>query len=94
MPAVDGQALSPGVYERLVTNELQLRLEALDAALVDRTVLDRVDAHEILSRHLATLTRRALRSVPGDDAASLAHKVSLANQIAEAIIALAPEVAR
>jgi superfamily II DNA or RNA helicase/HKD family nuclease len=90
---VDGEALSPGVYERLVTNELQLRLDELDAALVDRTVLDPVDAHEILSRHLATLTRRALRSVPGEGVTALAHKVGLANQIAQAIIALVPEVA-
>jgi hypothetical protein len=47
---VDGQAFSTAVNEPLVTNELELRLEELDAALVDRTVLDQVDAHEILSR--------------------------------------------
>ena len=90
---VDRQPLSTGIYERLVTNELQLRIAELDGALVDRTVLDPVDAHEILTRHLATLTRRAIASVSGDDAATLARKVTLANQIAQAIIGLAPDVA-
>jgi superfamily II DNA or RNA helicase/HKD family nuclease len=85
--------LTPGIYERLVTNELQLRLAELDAAFVDRGPLDASDAHEVLARHLATLARRAFRSVPGDDAAALARQVALANQIAEAIIALAPDVA-
>jgi hypothetical protein len=92
MPIVEGQGLSTGIYERLVTNELQRRLEELDAALVDRTVLHPVDAHEILSRHLATIIRRALGSIPGDNPAALGRKVALADQIAEAIIAIAPEV--
>lgn len=85
--------LTPGIYERLVTNQLQLRLAELDAAFVDRGPLDPADADEILARHVAALTRRALRSVPGDDAAALARQVALANQIAEAIITLAPDVA-
>ncbi len=85
--------LTPGIYERLVTSQLQLRLAELDASLVERGPLDPADAHEILARHVAALTRRALRSVPGDDAAALAGQVALANQIAEAIISLAPDVA-
>jgi len=84
--------LTPGIYEQLVTDGLQLRLAAVDAALVDRDPLDPADAHDILARHLSALARRALRSVPGDDAAALARQVALANEIAEAIIALAPEV--
>ena len=83
--------LTPGIYERLVTNELQRRLAELDAALVDRGPLDVGDAHEVLAYHLATLARRALRSVPGDDAEALARQVALANQIAEAIIAVTPD---
>jgi hypothetical protein len=85
--------LTPGIYEQLVTKELQLRLAALDNALVDRDSLDLADAHEVLTRHLADLARRALRSVPGDDAAALAGQVALANEIAQAIIAIAPDVA-
>jgi superfamily II DNA or RNA helicase len=85
--------LTPGIYEQLITNELHLRLAALDKALVDRGSLDRADAHEVLTRHLAGLARRALRSVPGDDAAALARQVAVANEIAHAIIAIAPDVA-
>ncbi len=85
--------LTPGIYEQLVTNELQLRLAEIDAALVDRGPLDPADASEILVRHLTTLARRVLRSVPGGDAAALARQVALANRIAETIIALAPDVA-
>jgi hypothetical protein len=85
--------LTPGIYEQLITNELHLRLAALDKALVDRGSLDLVDTHEVLTRHLAGLARRALRSVPGDDAAALARQVALANEIAHAIIAIAPDVA-
>jgi superfamily II DNA or RNA helicase len=85
--------LTPGIYERLVTNELHLRLGELDASFVDRGTLDPADANDILAHHLGTLTRRALRSVPGSDAAALARQVDLANQIAKAIIAIAPDVA-
>ena len=84
--------LTPGVYEQLVTKQLQLRLAAIDDALVDRGELDPADAHQILASHLGDLARRALRSVPGDDAAAVARQVALANQIAAAIIAIAPDV--
>src|SRR5579862_3377356 len=82
--------LTPGIYEQLVTNELQRRLESVDPSLVDRGPLDVGDAHEILARHLAILARRALLSVPGADSEALARQVVLANQIAEAILAVTP----
>src|SRR4051812_32843781 len=85
--------LSPGIYERLITNELQIRLAQLDPALVDRDPLDPADAYEVLARHLEMLTRRALRSIAGDDAEALADQVALANRIADAIVALAPGTA-
>src|SRR5436309_88083 len=83
--------LPPGIYEQIVTDELQRRLRVLDPALVDRGPLDPGDAHEVLARHLAELARRALRSVTGADAAALVRQVDLANQIAEAIATLAPD---
>ena len=51
--------------------------------------LDPADAHDPLTRHLATLISRALQAVPnGDD--KLRHQVELANRIAEAIATLSP----
>src|SRR5688500_7279250 len=85
--------LTPGIYERLITNDLQLRLAALDDTLVDRGRLDAADGYEVLSRHLSNLIRRALRSVSGDDAVALARQVDLANEVAQAIMAIAPDVA-
>ena len=71
--------LTPGIYEQFVTNELQSGLAAIHAARDDRDPLDPVDAHEVLTRHLATLVRRALRSVAGDDAVALTQLVARAN---------------
>ncbi len=85
--------LTPGIYESLVTKQLELRLAELNDELIDRSPLDAGDAHEILARHLTTLARRALRSIPGDGAEALAQQVDLTNRIAEVIIALAPNMA-
>jgi superfamily II DNA or RNA helicase len=82
-----------GIYDRIVTDELQSRLTSMDPTLVERGPLDPGDAHEVLARHLAALIRRALRSVSGDDASSIARQVEMANKIAETIVALAPHAA-
>lgn len=76
--------LTPGVYEQLVTKQLQLRLAAIDDALVDRGELDPADAHQILASHLGDLARRAPRSVPGDDADLVAETQDLLRAIAAA----------
>ena len=81
-------ALPTGAYEHLVTRGLDERLGALDHDLAQRIALDPTDAHEVLSRHIGELARRALRTVSGRDA--LAMQVEVANQIAEAIRKLAP----
>ncbi len=84
--------LRRGIYEQLVTAGLEQHLRALDPAMVVRGPLDPADAHDVIARHLAFLARRALRSIGGDDAASVVRQVALANQIAELIQALAPDV--
>lgn len=56
--------IKPGIYEQLVTEELDRLLRGLDAELVSRQDLDPADSHEVLARHLASLVTRALRSVP------------------------------
>lgn len=87
----DMTGLARGVYDKLVTEEVNRRLSAVDPELVDRGPLDPGDAHQFLARHLGELAHRALRSVSGEDATTLVRQVELANQIAQAIIALAPD---
>lgn len=82
--------LSAGLYELLVTEGLQRRLDLIDPDLVQRAAVDPAEAHELLSQHLATLTRRALRSVGGDSADAIRRTLLTANQIAGAIAAAAP----
>lgn len=79
------EPIKPGIYEQLVTEELGRLLRGLDADLVSREPLDPADAHEVLSRHLATLVTRALRSVPAGSDKPLLEQVRLANRIVEAI---------
>lgn len=82
--------LAPGLYEHPVTQELERRLTAVDADLVDRGQIDGADAHEVLTRHLALLTRRALQAVGGSDPDALKRQVQVANSIAMAIEQLVP----
>lgn len=85
--------LPPGIYEQLISTGLGRDLESIDSDLVDRGSLDPVDAHEILSRHLAGLARRALQAAGGDDSVALIRQVEMTNRIAEAIRAVAPNAA-
>ncbi len=84
--------LVPGTYEHLVTERLGQELTAVRPDLVELRRLDRADADVVLSRHIATLARRALRQVgTGEDA--LEKQVALANTIANAIAAAEPRAA-
>ncbi len=77
--------MKPGIYEQLVTEELNRLLRGLAADLVSREPLDPADSHEVLARHLAALVTRALRSVPAGSDKPLLAQVRLANRIREAI---------
>lgn len=82
--------LSPGVYEHLVTENLESRLATIDHDLIQQAALDPVDAPEILARHIAALTKRALRAVSGDSKQRLDDQVTIANHIAAVIAQLKP----
>jgi hypothetical protein len=84
--------LVPGTYEHLVTERLGRELTAVRPDLVELRRLDRADADVVLSRHIATLARRALHQVgTGEDA--LEKQLALANTIASAIAAAEPRAA-
>lgn len=86
--------LPPGIYERLITHELEADLRLLEPELLRRVRLDPGDAHLVLARHVAALTRRALRAAADatDQRARLAQEIALANRIAAAIAELSREV--
>ena len=90
--------LGPGAYERLITAGLARQLREIAADLVDRSRLDPADADVVLARHLGTLARRALRSVPehsrDDDRDLIDRQVAMANASAATILDDAPGVAR
>jgi superfamily II DNA or RNA helicase/HKD family nuclease len=78
------------VYEHVVTLGLARQLQQLESDLVERVDLDDADSHEVLSRHIAVLARRALRAVPGQGISKLEGQVALTNHIASAIAAVVP----
>jgi superfamily II DNA or RNA helicase/HKD family nuclease len=83
--------LPHGLYERLVTEDLDRQLRGVDPSLVDRDSLRPVDAHEVLARHVSRLARRALRAAGGDGPDALVRQVQLTNSITRAIADLAPD---
>lgn len=83
--------LARGIYEHLITNEIATKLQHVDPDLVQRDDLDPADAHEVLARHIAGLTLRALNAVGGSrDAERLIRQIDMANRIAEGIAAIEP----
>src|SRR4051812_35168974 len=82
-----------GIYEHLVTTELADQLSTTDASLVQLATLDPAEAHEALTRHVASVVGRVLRTAGGDDQTAVARQVDLANSIVKAISALSPAAA-
>ncbi len=86
--------MEPGVYEELITHGVEAKLAGVEPNLIVRDVLDSSDADVLLSRHIGSLTQRALRSLPerakGDDRPLIDRQVELVNRIAAAIFESAP----
>src|SRR5690606_27016390 len=84
----------PGLYERLITNGFAAQLaQETEPELLNRGRLQPTDAHDVLARHIAALTRRALRAVAdhSDKGETLTRKIALANRIVAAIAQLVGE---
>ncbi|MFE6890298.1 DUF3427 domain-containing protein [Streptomyces sp. NPDC057694] len=88
--------LASGLYEHIVTNELdQSMVEAAAEGRVQREPLDPDDAPEILGRYVGELVRRTLRAhakQTGSDGAAqrLADQVAAVNRIVEELGRLSP----
>ncbi|MER6174193.1 DUF3427 domain-containing protein [Streptosporangium sp. NPDC001681] len=73
--------IAPGAYEQIVTHALDRRLRALPDELVEVTSVEQAVAEDYLVRHVAALTRHALRAAKSPE-----QQIDRANHIAEAII--------
>ena len=56
-----------GLYEKLITEELERLLAELEPAQVARGSLDAADAHVAVAEYLRRIIERALCSFPEDD---------------------------
>lgn len=80
-----------GLYEHLLTEVLTRRLEGIDANLMSVEDLDPADAHEALTRHIASVVRHALLRIGGDNRAAVDRQVDLANDVINAIAVLSSD---
>jgi superfamily II DNA or RNA helicase/HKD family nuclease len=73
----DGPLLEPGLYESLITETLELRLEAARTAgqLVDRTKLDPAEAPAALASYLANLIEERLATAAESERIEVANAV-------------------
>src|SRR5262245_1488874 len=73
--------LPVGLYERLITRDLSLVLDALDPTrvAVERDALDGAESYETLARYVGAALGLALRSLPESDRP--AQQVELCNQV-------------
>ncbi|MEU8691823.1 DUF3427 domain-containing protein [Streptomyces sp. NPDC048665] len=85
--AEPGDLKHPGVYEKLVTQELRDRIVELEAAgwkAVD-TEVSTESAPHVLARHIGEAVARRLAQLPRD------KQVAAANQIMQSLVASAPD---
>ena len=82
--------LSPGLYEKLITDELAKDLSELSERdfLVEKGDLDPADSHVALARHLYSSLLQRLGAISGDN--ELGHQVALCNSVL-ALLALADD---
>ena len=71
----------PGLYEQLLTVELQRLLSALEAGRADVGSPDAADAHVAVADHLRRILERALHAVPEDE--RLTRQAELCNAVLE-----------
>ncbi|MER7128154.1 DEAD/DEAH box helicase [Streptosporangium saharense] len=73
--------LVPGAYEQILTEALERRLRVVPGELVGIVSVEQTAAEDHLVRHIAGLTRHALRAAKSPE-----QQIDRANHIAEAII--------
>src|ERR1700740_1150867 len=80
-------SLPDGLYDLLITSEVQRRLEKLGSNRgADDSELEKADAHLMLARHVADVVRQALLSVP--EAERPMRQAEICNEIIRSIGAM------
>ena len=73
--------LIPGLYEQLLTVELQRLISALEAGRADIGSPEAADAHIAVADHLRRLLERALHALPEDE--RLTRQAEICNALLE-----------
>lgn len=73
--------LIPGLYERLLTVELQRLVSELDSRRAEVSPPDAADAHTTVAEHLRGIIERALQTVPEDE--RLTRQAEICNALLE-----------
>jgi superfamily II DNA or RNA helicase len=71
-----GESLLEGLYETLITQALEQRIEGLSEPEIYRAVVDEADEPEVLARHVRDVTLRALRGERSPE-----RRLALVNQL-------------
>lgn len=80
-----------GLYDTLLTNDLQREIERLDSALTAAQTepLDKADAHIRLARHMATMLRQVLTTIESDHRP--AEQLRICNELLQVLRAELPD---
>ena len=73
--------MNQGIYEELVTQLVERKLDALDknSFFIKETVIDKEEAASILSQHLSSSFKHAFTLIKGDN--QLEIQIEIANKI-------------
>ncbi len=82
------QAAPPGLYQQLLTEDLEQQLSLLARDLYDKDDLDPQEAPRLLARHLGALARIALEHLSGGSTPE--HQLALVNQLVGLLQSQAP----
>src|SRR5688572_26572009 len=74
------ESLLEGLYESLITHELEGRLSAATDHIVSRSRVDEADEPEILARHVRGVVARALR-----DERNSERRLAIVNEIVQGL---------
>lgn len=85
--------LPSGLYEKVITGQLEEQLSSLAGVDIQRELIEAEDAPELLARYIGSLTRQALRAQrkSGEGVSLIAQQIETVNRVVSLLGDLAPE---